>query len=285
MPTQPDISTHRGRPKVNPEFSKEEEVNSLLQKAVDLYRIPFDDREIRDQDAPTLEFVAEAMDTSVVRVRKLLITAKMYSTELSRRVQMLDKTGHCIEEIMKLTGLKKASVYNYLPYKNGAYNLSNASLYSQQAKRYRSRKTAVENLQKALSSTLPLIDTGNSADNPILWSLLLWKAVIAFAGFPFSTSGRGSNTGVKFTYTVPEVRNESRRKYSGENVTGYGNEMKISNHENTISRSTVDLAFSNALKVQSAEGCVKGPKKLGVPGAGSYLYPLFLRFGVIKKER
>jgi len=32
------------------------------------------------------------------------------------------------------------------------------------------------------------------------------------------------------------------------------------------------------------EGCVRGPKALGVPRAGSYLYSIFLRFGVIARE-
>ena len=45
----------------------------------------------------------------------------------------------------------------------------------------------------------------------------------------------------------------------------------------SISRSTVELAYTKAM-----EGEIKGPKALGVPGAGSYLYLVFLRIGVIK---
>lgn len=33
------------------------------------------------------------------------------------------------------------------------------------------------------------------------------------------------------------------------------------------------------------EGRVKGPKALGIHGAGSYLYPIFIRFGIITAER
>ena len=51
--------------------------------------------------------------------------------------------------------------------------------------------------------------------------------------------------------------------------------------EKSISRSTVDLALRTALTVQAQEGFVSGPKKLNIPGAGSYLFPLFVRFGVI----
>ena len=48
--------------------------------------------------------------------------------------------------------------------------------------------------------------------------------------------------------------------------------------EKSVSRSTVDLALKNALERQ-----ITGPKALGIPGAGSYLYSLFVRFGVIEK--
>ena len=36
-------------------------------------------------------------------------------------------------------------------------------------------------------------------------------------------------------------------------------------------------------KVIKYTGIVKGPRSLEIPGAGSYLYSLFLRFGMIKK--
>ena len=42
-----------------------------------------------------------------------------------------------------------------------------------------------------------------------------------------------------------------------------------------------ELALKNALAVQEAEGYVSGPRRLSTPGAHSYLYALFLRFGVI----
>ena len=47
----------------------------------------------------------------------------------------------------------------------------------------------------------------------------------------------------------------------------------------SISRSTVERAMKTALEM---EGKVPGPKALNVPGAHSYLYPIFVRFGVIK---
>ena len=43
----------------------------------------------------------------------------------------------------------------------------------------------------------------------------------------------------------------------------------------------MELALRNALALN---GAVKGPKALGLPGSGSYLYPMLIRFGVIKTE-
>lgn len=49
----------------------------------------------------------------------------------------------------------------------------------------------------------------------------------------------------------------------------------------TITRSSVELAFKNALSVQRRDGCVKGPKACGQIFGISYLYAIFLRWGII----
>jgi hypothetical protein len=53
--------------------------------------------------------------------------------------------------------------------------------------------------------------------------------------------------------------------------------MWIDGKEKSISRSTVERAFQTVL-----ENEITGPKALNVPGAHSYLYPIFVRFGVIE---
>lgn len=117
-------------------------------------------------------------------------------------------------------------------------------------------------------------------------SLYLWKAVIAFEGYPFKTAGRGSREGIRFTYSLSRSTGAGGRHYKGESVDGFGNELWIikdgAKSEKSISRSTVDLALKNALEEQRREGYVSGPRKLGVPGVRSNLYSLFLRFGVIR---
>ena len=95
----------------------------------------------------------------------------------------------------------------------------------------------------------------------------IWDLILAYAGKPFFTS-----RGLPFTY---------HQKISRDG-TPLG-EIVIDRREKTITRSTVFLAYQRALALMSTEGCVSGPKKLGVFGA-SYLYPVFLEIGVCRKK-
>ena len=261
----------RGRPAKKPGYDREAEIDALINTAVDLAVEPFDESIERDPALPTLTEIAETMETTLLRVRKLLITADYFTSSISCTVQKLREQGYGIREIMDRTGLSQASVYSYLPYSKGAYNLENPTLYSEQGKRYRARLSAAKNLET--HKDLPDV------------SVVLWKTVIAFQGYPFMTSGRGQREGVKFKYEVSAPGGNSGRKYSGQSVEGFGNEIWIIidgvKKDKSISRSTVELAYKTACQLMAADGCVRGPKALGVPGAGSYLYSLFLRFGVI----
>ena len=109
---------------------------------------------------------------------------------------------------------------------------------------------------------------------------ILWKKIVYSEGTPFHTLGRGRNHAgsVEFTYRVSREAGAAGKHYTGESIPGYGNELWIitesGEQKKSISRSTVNLAFSRAERA-------KGPKALGVPGAGSYLYPIFISFGII----
>lgn len=99
----------------------------------------------------------------------------------------------------------------------------------------------------------------------------LWEAIVIFAGYPFTTA-----KGLKFSYMVKRNRDGS-----------IGNEIFFSRKEKGITRATVELAFRKALELrtdQEIPAVVSGPKKLGVFGA-SYLYPLFVRLGVIQQGK
>ena len=59
-----------------------------------------------------------------------------------------------------------------------------------------------------------------------------------------------------------------------------GNELFVSRKHKSITRASVNMAYRKARQLMDAEGCVSGPKRLGVFGA-SYLYPVFLDLGII----
>lgn len=240
------VKAKRGRPEKKPGYDKEGVIDDLLRKAVELFEEPYDDRQERSEDAPSLAYVAENLRVSKPKVRKLLITAGYYSTALSRKIQELHCAGCDISEIMEQTGLGQTSVHCYLPYSKGAYNLENPTLYAEQGRLYRKRKTACEGLAEHLDC--------EEAEQ------YLWDAIEAFAEYPFCTT-----KGLPVKYTVK------------------GGELFFNRKEKSITRATVMKAFHKARELQMSEGFVSGPKKLGTFGA-SYLYPVFLRIGVCCKE-
>ena len=260
-----------GRKQKHPEHAAESQrlMNSLLDEVVALWT---------GQESPELKAIAEEVEISPAKLRKLLITAGerdnnvYYDSPLAVHIRRLQSEGKTVKEIQETLGLSYTSVQGYLPHKS-VYGLDTMSAECERIRLYRKRKKAEEEL----NAHIGLPDQ----------SVYLWKAIIAFQGFPFTTSGRGSREGVKFTYEVSKLTTGGGRRYAGESVDGYGNEMWIITlpdkvrKEKSISRSTVDLALKNALTVQEQESFVSGPKKLNIPGAGSYLYPMFIRFGVI----
>ena len=68
----------------------------------------YDDRE--DTTFPGLNAVAAEFGITALKARKLLITADVYSTHLSRMIMELHSSGAEISQIMKITGLSRASV-------------------------------------------------------------------------------------------------------------------------------------------------------------------------------
>ncbi len=83
----------------------------------------------------------------------------------------------------------------------------------------------------------------------------LWQELIYLQGCLFTTS-----KGLDFTYKI------------------HGGEMFVDRKEKSIIRATVMKAYG---KVVELDGVVKGPKTLGTFGA-SYLYPIFVKMGLIK---
>lgn len=96
---------------------------------------------------------------------------------------------------------------------------------------------------------------GDAAEETL--DALLWDVLALFSGCAFQTA-----KGLRFSYALK------------------GNEMFVDRKGKSVTRATVSLAARTALDLQRECGMVKGPKKLGTFGA-SYLYPVFIRIGVI----
>ena len=259
------------RPPKHPEHKEQAEklMNTLLNNLVQLWA---SDKE------PQLQSIAEELEMSAAKVRKLLITAGVrdgktyYENPVAEQVLRLWKEKKTVAEISLITGLSKSSVTGYLPHSKTIYSLDTLSTEAERIKLFRSREAAVEELQKHLD--LPDV------------SEYLWKCICLFENYPFKTSGRGKEhkNATKFRYTMTRSTGAGGRHYSGVDIPGYGNEIRIEGKEKSISRSTVELAYRNGRAEQESCGFVSGPRKLGVPGSRSYLYAMFLRFGVITSE-
>ena len=243
----------------DPKGSMEE----LITRAVEAAKAPFTPD--RKAELPSLRSVAEELGTTVIRTRKLLITADYFTSPTASTVQRMKSEGKSIEEIGATLRLKPAAVYGYLPYENLAYNLPQTTSNADRHKRYRATKKLKE-----------AVDTGSIEKI----SAALWGCVCIFSGYPFTTSGRGIRSGVAYTYQVSHTPSAGGRHYDGYSIPGYGNEIWLTvngeKKERSISRSSVELGFQKYLEVLEKEGTVSGPKKLGVFGA-SYLLPLFQR--------
>ena len=270
----------RGRPKKKPNVDTKAEIAEMVNQACQLLIEPFDDRKVRDDSLPSMNEIAREMDITIIKLKRLFITGGYYSSATSRAVQERVKGGMSMAQICTELNIRPASFYANIPYSKGAYKLVEPSLCADQNVRYRMRKKAIQQLQAAIC-------TGTVEEQ----RLNLWKAICAFQEYLFTTTGRGKERkgAVKFKYTVSAPGSAAGRHYDGPTVAGFGNEIWISTggeqKKKSISRSTVDLAFHNALEEQRREGFVSGPRKLGVPGVRSNLYAMFLRFGIITQSR
>lgn len=204
---------------------------------------------------------------SISKILKVLITGGLWSTERTREVAELyenyTEAGMTREAAIKETAeeleISVQMVCMSLPYDRVVYELDEKSSNARRCDRAREKRK-----------------------NGDEWRLELWRNVIYHIGEKFVTSGRGSRPGVEFSYTVSAPGGSGGRKYSGPAVEGYGNEIWISTggsvKKKSIGRSTVERAYT---VVQESEGKITGPRALGVPGAGSYLFALFSALGII----
>ena len=235
------------RPKKKPYYNPDNLMQQLLTEVSEAYLTPI--AEYADTNGHMqLNQLAEEFSMTTIKIRKLLITAGVYETATSKRVMELKEQGKSVKEIMQITGLSAASVSGYLPYQKTIYKLSEVSVLAERLQLYRSRKKIVEKLKEALEEGTDIEEIKE----------VLWEAVEVFAGYAFHTS-----KGLRYNYKVK------------------GSEIFFSRKEKSVTRATVDLALEEVLRLQEFGVPITGPKNLGCFGA-SYLYPVFVRVGVIE---
>ena len=229
-----------GRKKLKPEYDAGKNLKEQMESAVALY-----DSEM------SLQAIGEELGLNPIKVRKLLITAGVYESEVAEKVQATfeeyRETQDYKTSILSTANalqLSKASITSYLPYQKGVYFSSTEkekiSVGAERQRRYRAvRKLRTEPTEEHL-----------------------WEVVLLYAGVRFKTY-----SGLPFTYEI-------RKGRSGQ----YTKELWIDRRENSksLAWSSVLLALKNI-----KEEVVENPKTLGDIRGVTYIYGMFYRFGLI----
>ena len=230
-----------GRKKLKPEYDAGKNLKEQMESAVALY-----DSEM------SLQAIGDELGLNPIKVRKLLITAGVYESEVAEKVQATfqeyRETQDYKTSILSTANtlkLSKASVTSYLPYRKGVYFTSTAekekiSVGAERQRRYRAMK--------------------RWRDEPTEENF--WGVVLAYTGVKFKTY-----SGLPFSYEIKKGRN-------GE----YTKELWIDRRENSksLAWSSVLLALKNI-----KEEVVERPKALGDIRGVTYIYGMFYRFGLI----
>ena len=111
-----------GRKKLKPEYDAGKNMKEQMDAAVALYN-----------SEVSLQAIGEELGLNPIKVRKLLITAGVYESEVAEKVkntfEEYRETQNYKEAILSTAAtleLSKASVTSYLPYKKGVYYPSTA---------------------------------------------------------------------------------------------------------------------------------------------------------------
>ena len=230
-----------GRKKLKPEYDAGKNLKEQMESAVALY-----DSEM------SLQAIGEELGLNPIKIRKLLITAGVYESEVAEKIkntfEEYRETQDYKTSVLSTANalqLSKASVTSYLPYQKGVYFPSTASkekisVGAERQRRYRAMKRW---------------RADPTEEN-------FWGVVLAYTGVKFKTY-----SGLPFSYEIKKGRN-------GE----YTKELWIDRREKNKS-----LAWSSiVLALKNIKGeVVDRPKALGDIRGVTYIYGMFYRFGLI----
>ncbi len=232
-----------GRKPSKPEYSAEWNLTQQADAATALYKENY-----------SLQSIADALSLNPIKIRKLLITAGIYESDVAEMVRRTfsnyRETQSYKDAVLSTASslkLSRASVTSYLPYEKGVYFPSEApaekiSVGAERQRRYRAvRKLRIEPTEEHL-----------------------WEVVLLYSGVRFKTY-----SGLPFTYEIRKGRNGQ-----------YTKELWIDRRENSksLAWSSVLLALNNIKEVGAV---VDKPKALGDIRGVTYIYGMFYRFGLI----
>ena len=169
-----------GRKKLKPEYDAGKNLKEQMESAVALY-----------DSKMSLQAIGEELGLNPIKVRKLLITAGVYESDVAEKVQdAFEKYRETQDYKTALLStaaaldLSKASVTSYLPYQKGVYFPSTEkekiSVGAERQRRYRAMKRW----------------RGDPTEENF------WSVVVAYVGVKFKTY-----SGLPFTYEIKKGRN------------------------------------------------------------------------------
>lgn len=231
-----------GRKPSKPGYCADKNLAQQMEATVALYK-----------ENHSLQSIADALNLNPIKVRKLLITAGIYESDVAvvwRTFSNYRETQGYKDAVLSTASslkLSRASVTSYLPYEKGVYFPKEApvekiSVGAERQRRYRAvRKLRTEPTEEHL-----------------------WEVALLYSGVRFKTY-----SGLPFTYEIRKGRNGQ-----------YTKELWIDRRENSksLAWSSVLLALHNIKKVGAV---VDRPKALGDIRGVTYIYGMFYRFGLI----
>ena len=232
-----------GRKKLKPDYDAGKILNEQLEAAMILY-----------DSGQSLQTIADTLNLNPIKVRKLLITAGVYESDIAEKVQKTfeeyRKTRSYKDAVLSTVAalkLSKSSVTSYLPYEKGVYfsGTISAEKISVGAERQRRHRTVKKLRMEPTEEHL-------------------WDAILVYANVKFKTY-----SGLPFTYEIRKGRHGA-----------YTKELWIDRRANSksLAWSSMLLALGN---IREAGAVVNRPKDLGDIRGVTYIYGIFYRFGLI----
>lgn len=111
-----------GKKKKNPNYDAERIFKEYIEAVTGFYQ-----GEDASGQGVSIRATADEFGTTILKIRKILITAVVFHSEVSEKVQELYFCGKTIQEIQTAVALSRASVYSYLPYVKTIYNANEIS--------------------------------------------------------------------------------------------------------------------------------------------------------------